>query len=179
MTTKTLEKTIDCIPDSLLDPHFLVSYVGLRRYLRYLETEKAELEGQLVDYANTLAMEGNLHKQRIPSTLEGVELYLVGRSPTDKTIVASDPDLKQMAEQLEDDRATTRERNADKINQLIQAMEEMQEEIESLSYSEGGHELKAEFDTHLESCKRIAGKTYSIRLVDKVDLKEIKFERFS
>jgi nucleoid-associated protein YejK len=148
------------------NPKCVDDYINVRRTLVDLEAQRRELEEEVIEYAHIQIMEGNT----VGSVLnlygeiaDEVELALMTRKPTEKQIVASNPDLSDIAEHLETDREETRERNADKINQLITAMEELSAEIEQLSYSEGGHALLKEYKAELKAATKTAGSAYSIR----------------
>lgn len=148
------------------NPKCVEDYVAVRRRLVEEEALRRELETEVIDYAHVQILEGNSRGTvlNLYGELDNeVELALVNRKPTEKQIIASDPDLIQLQEQLDDDRETTRENNQLKINQLILAMEELSAEIEQLSYSEGGHALKEEMKALLKKATKTSGSVSSVR----------------
>lgn len=146
------------------NPKCVEDYIQVRQTLNELERTRRELEAEVIDYAHIQVMEGGTNTLQLYGDLASeVELQLVSRKPTEKQIVASHPELQEMADQLADDRETTREQNADKINQIIAAMEELSQEIEDFSHSEGGQKLLIEYKKLLKQETKAAGSTYSIR----------------
>jgi nucleoid-associated protein YejK len=148
------------------NPKCVDDYITTRRQLVELEAKRRDLESDVIEYAHIQIMEGNSVGQAIPlygDVAGKVEISLTTRKPTKEQVVAASPELTQISEQLADDRETTREQNADKINQLITAMEELSEEIEQLSYSEGGHALLKEYKALLKKEMKVSGSTYGIR----------------
>lgn len=149
------------------NPTFVTRYIKVRQKLDDLEVERRDLEEEISGWGEQQILSGETTGMKLPlkgSLAKKAELSLYSKKPTEKQALAHNTELRQLAEYVQDDRATTVERNATKIGQLKQAIEEMQEEIESLSYSEDGKQALEEYQLLLNKTMKTMPAPLGVRL---------------
>lgn len=148
-------------------PPFVKQYIKVRKALDEYELKRRELEKYIVDWGKNQIIEGNTCGMRLPLSsyyLDKIELSLYERKPNENQLLKDNLELRQLKEFIEEDKLIAQEKNAVEINQLIKQMEQLNEQIETLSYSEEGQQARLEYEAKLNLKKRTAPLITGVKL---------------
>ena len=163
---KTIDQSTGTIP-AVKTPPFVSRYVKVRRMQEEVEAERRQLEAIIIDWGKNQILEGNAHGMSLPLSgvlRERVELSLFERKPNENQLLESNLELRQLKEEIEEDKAIATEKNATAINALIKQMEDLSKQIHQLYYSEVGHQLLEEYDAKLALARRTTPPITGVKL---------------
>lgn len=148
-------------------PPFVRRYIKVRKALDEYEVKRRELEECIIDWGKAQIVEGNTHGMKLPLSAyyaDKIELSLYERKPNETQLLKENLELRQLKEFIEEDKLIAQEKNAIEINKLIKQMEQLNEQIETLSYSEEGQQARIEYEAKLNLKKRTAPPITGVKL---------------
>jgi hypothetical protein len=161
---QTLEQNQVKARSKVSNPPFITRYTKIRQLINEATLERKELEAEIIEWGKLQLEEATNTRLPIKGTLgKQVELSLASVKPKEADALKGSLELRQLQEEIAEDKETTLEQNEDKINELISQMEELQQQIHQLSYSEHGHQLIKEYNSLLKKELRKCPCSYQVR----------------